>query len=59
MTNLYTIEYTKNGKPGTYQIPATSEANAFVRLGQIYGDDRPGRDDLEIEVLSVKVTKGT
>lgn len=51
--NLYTIEYTKDGKPGTYQIPAESELNACIRLGQIYGDDKPTREDVEIKVLSI------
>lgn len=52
--NLYTIEYTKDGKPGTYQIPADSEMNACIRLGQIYGDGKSNREDVEIKVLSIK-----
>lgn len=52
--NLYTIEYTKDGKPGTYQIPSDSEMNACIRLGQIFGDDKPTREDVEIKVLSIK-----
>lgn len=51
--NIYTIEYTKNGKPGTYQIPSDSELNACVRFGQIYGDDKPYREDVEIKVVSI------
>jgi len=50
---LFLIEYLKNGTPKTYQIPATSEYNALVRLGQIYGD-KPDQDDVEIEVTSVR-----
>lgn len=52
--NMYTIEYTKDGKPGTYQIPADSEMNACIRLGQIYGDDKSHREDVEIKVISIK-----
>lgn len=50
---LYLIEYTKNGKDCTYQIPANSKYDALVRLGQIHGDDKPGRPDVEIEVKSI------
>lgn len=52
--NLYLIEYTKNGKEGTFQVPSDSELNAVVRLGQIYGDDKDWRDDVVINVLSIK-----
>ena len=52
--SIYTIEYTKDGKPGTYQIPAESEMNACVRLGQIYGDEKDYRDDVEIKIVSVR-----
>lgn len=52
--NMYTIEYTKDGKPGTYQIPAESEMNACIRLGQIYGDYKSHREDVEIKVISIK-----
>ncbi|MEG1794857.1 MAG: hypothetical protein RRZ64_09110 [Rikenellaceae bacterium] len=54
MKNLYTLVYTKNGKEGTYQIPAESELDACVRLGQIYGDDKPHREDVEIKIISIK-----
>lgn len=51
---LYLITYTKDGVgPLNYQIPATSQFNAAVRLGQIYGD-RPGRNDKEIVILGIK-----
>ena len=54
--SIYTIEYTKDGKPGNYQIPESSELNALVRLGQIYGDDKETREDVVIEVLGVTVS---
>lgn len=56
MEHLYLINYLKNGKPCSYQIPAESEANALVRLGQIHGDNVERRDDVEINVISVKKT---
>lgn len=52
---LYLINYTRDGRKSTYQIPATSEANALVRLGQIYGD-KERRDDIEIDVIDIKKT---
>lgn len=56
---LYTITYKKDGVgPLNYQIPATNEYNALVRLGQIYGD-RPDREDREVEILDIKVTSYT
>lgn len=58
MKKIYMIEYTKNGKPCTYQIPATSKYNALIRLGQIHGDDKPGREDVEIEVISITSSGG-
>lgn len=50
---LFYVVYRKDGiGPCVYQIPATDELNAAVRLGQIYGD-RPNRNDREIEILDV------
>lgn len=57
MNYIYTISYTKDGMPKTYQIPATSEFNALVRLGQIYGDAYP-REDIEINVTGIKKSLG-
>lgn len=53
---LYLINYTRDGRKSSYQIPATSEANALVRLGQIYGDNVERRDDIEIDVIDIKKT---
>ena len=53
MRNLYLIKFLKNGSEHDYQIPAKNEYDACVRLGQIYGDDRECRDDVEIEIQSV------
>lgn len=51
---LFEILYQKDGGPArTYQIPARSAFDACVRLGQIYGDDKPTREDVAITVLSV------
>lgn len=50
---IYTFVYLKDDVQKTYQIPATSEANALVRLGQIYGD-KEGREDIQIEILEIK-----
>ena len=51
---LFEIRYTKdNGSIKTYQIPALSAYDACVRLGQIYGDDKPNRDDVSIHVVEV------
>lgn len=50
---IYTFVFLKDGVEKTYQIPATSEQNALVRLGQIYGD-KEGREDIQIEILEVK-----
>ena len=52
--NLYVIDFKKNGYDQKYQIPATSEYNAAVRLGQIYGDGKDTRDGLVIEIVSIK-----
>lgn len=52
-THLYVIKFKKNGIPKEYQIPATTEFNAIVRLGQIHGDDRNYREDLKIEIISI------
>lgn len=51
---LYLIKFKKNGLFKNYQIPATSEMNAVVRLGQIFGDARGYREDLELEIISVE-----
>lgn len=51
--NIYLIKYLKDGKERDYQIPAKNEYDASVRLGQIHGDDREYRDDVEIEIQSV------
>lgn len=53
MKNLYLIKFLKNGCEHDYQIPAKNEYDACVRLGQIYGDDKEYRDDVEIEIESV------
>lgn len=51
---LYIITFKKNGgSTQQYQIPATSEMNAVARLGQICGDDRAYREDLDLEIISV------
>ena len=50
MEHLYLINYFIDGKKKSYQIPAASEFNALVRLGQINGDDA------EINVISIKKT---
>jgi len=51
---LYVITFKKNGgATKQYQIPATSEMNAVARLGQIHGDDRGYREDLDLEIISV------
>lgn len=50
---IYTFVFLKDGLEKTYQIPATSEQNALVRLGQIYGD-KEGREDIQIEILEIK-----
>lgn len=52
--HLYEIKFKKNGVAKQYQIPATTEFNAVVRLGQIHGDDRNYREDLEIEIIDIK-----
>lgn len=52
--SLYLIEFLKNGVKRNYQIPASSELNAAVRLGQIFGDDRNYREDLSIEIVNIK-----
>lgn len=52
--DIYTIKFLKNGVACNYLIPATSELNAAVRLGQIYGDDREYREDLTIEITEIK-----
>ncbi|QQG30934.1 hypothetical protein [Escherichia phage UPEC01] len=51
--NIYLIKYLKDGKERDYQIPAKNEYDACVRLGQIHGDDREYRNDVEIEIQSV------
>jgi hypothetical protein len=52
---LYVITFKKNGgATKQYQIPATSEMNAVARLGQIHGDDRGYREDLELEIIKVE-----
>lgn len=53
-THLYVIEFKKNGVAKEYQIPATTEMNAIVRLGQIHGDDRNYREDLQLEIIDIK-----
>lgn len=55
MEHIYLISYFKDGKPKSYQIPAINEWNALVRLGQIHGD-RADREDIEINVMSIKQT---
>lgn len=52
--NLYIIKFKKNGVAKEYQIPASTEYNAAVRLGQIYGDNHNYREDLEIEIVDIK-----
>lgn len=54
--SLYEIEYHRKLEGDTawsesrkHQIPATSESNALVQLGQIFH-----REDLEIHVAAVK-----
>ncbi|AWD90426.1 hypothetical protein KNT87_gp143 [Erwinia phage Cronus] len=48
--HLYLINYTRDGRKSSYQIPATSEANALVRLGQIQTDTyRQIENDVWIE----------
>lgn len=54
-SHLYLIKFKKNGVLKDYQIPATSELNAAVRLGQIFGDDREYREDLHIEIIDIKM----
>lgn len=49
---VYFIIFNKDGIRKTYQIPAKTEQDALVRLGQIYGD-REDRDDVVIEVLKI------
>lgn len=53
-THLYLIKFKKNGVKKEYQIPASTEMNAVVRLGQIYGDDRNYREDLVIEIIGIQ-----
>lgn len=54
MKNYYIVFY-KDGIRKTYQIPAKTEQDALVRLGQIYGD-KDGRDDVVIEVLKISLS---
>ena len=52
---LYIITFKKNnGRTQQYQIPSNSVFNAVARLGQIHGDDRNYREDLELEIISVE-----
>lgn len=57
ITSLFEIEFKKDGANRKYQIPAKSEMDALVRLGQIYGDGRDYREDVKIEVLKIKNTQ--
>lgn len=52
--HLYVIKFKKNGVAKEYQIPATTEFNAVARLGQIHGDDRNYREDLQIEIIDIQ-----
>lgn len=52
---IYFIVFNKDGIRKTYQIPANTEQDALVRLGQIYGD-REDRDDVVIEVLKISLS---
>lgn len=53
---LFLINYTRDGRKSSYQIPAVSEWNALVRLGQIHGDNVDRRHDIEINVIDIKKT---
>lgn len=57
MKNLYEVTFYKgdNVLPNTYNIPAETEQDALVRLGQIYGDDKTYREDLEIKVVGISL----
>lgn len=56
--HLYSVEYRKNGgKIQNYLIPADSELNAVVRLGQIYGDDKPNREDITLDIIGVSMAQ--
>lgn len=50
---LFTIHFLKDGVERTHQIPAITEQNALVRLGQIYGD-KEDREDVNIEILEIR-----
>lgn len=56
MDKLFEIKYAKKlegevhwGQSRLYQIPATNEQNALVKLGQIFH-----QEDTQIDVLSIK-----
>lgn len=51
---MFTIEFMKNGKVFIQNVIATSEMNALVRLGQIYGDGKIHRDDVIIEIIKIE-----